>query len=387
MTKKYQICTRCVMDTSDPDIEFDENGFCNHCNEHLRYIASIIDDPKREEKLNQDVAAIKLEGKNKEYDCVIGVSGGTDSTYVAYLVNKLGLRPLAVHIDNGWNSELAVKNIEHILNKLNIDLYTVVIDWEEFRDLQISLLKASVPDCELPSDHTIRAVLWSVAIKYGIKTIVNGRNFHGEGILPWGWSYSALDWHYIKNIHKKFGKKKLKHFPHFGFARIAYTVLIKKIKLYSILNYVTYEKKDVVKVLKDELGWTDYGGKHYESVYTKFYQGYILPTKFGYDKRRAHTSSLICSGQISRDEGLAHLLEPPYPINMIEDDKAYIIKKLGLTKEEFTRIMDSEVRSYVDYKNRSYFLILDKNPLLKKALKWAKKTRILGKGFANYAAE
>lgn len=353
-SNQYQICTKTVMDTvGDPDIFFDENGVCNYYHEYKLKLAIRIQ-PKEiaEKQLEQLVLKMKANGKGKQYDCLIGVSGGVDSTYVAYLVNKLGLRPLAVHMDNGWDSELAVQNIENILFKLNIDLHTEVLDWNEFKDLQLSFLKASTPDGEIPSDHAIVAVMYSIAAKYGIKYIISGQNFRNEGMLPPSWARGYLDWKYIKSVQKIFGTQKLKTFPHIPLYKFIYYNTIKGIKNISILNYVDFNKSEAMEIIQKELGWKYYGGKHYESIYTRFYQAYILPKKFKIDKRKAHlTCLMISTGEVSREEALKLLNLPIADPHLMEDDKEYLIKKLEISSEEFERIMNLPPKTILDYPN------------------------------------
>lgn len=350
--KKYKICKRCVMDTTDPLIEFDENGVCNHCQQAEKalknepYSLAFEEKEKRFKKLAEE---IKEKGKGKQYDCIIGISGGVDSTYVAYLVKKYGLRPLAVHLDNGWNSELAVMNIENALNKLGIDLYTHVIDWEEFKDLQLSFLKASTPDSEIPSDHAIGALMYQIAEKYGLEYVLTGVNSSSESILPKEWSQGHGDWKYIKSIQKQFGTKKLKTFPHFSIFKQFYWIYIKKIKWISTLDYFDYDKEQAKKFIMDELSWRDYGGKHHESNYTKIYQAYILPTKFGYDKRKAHLSSLIVAGQITREEALEELKKPLYDEKVLNEDIEYLINKFQISRDEFEDIMKAPKKSFSNY--------------------------------------
>jgi N-acetyl sugar amidotransferase len=340
------------MDTSDPDIFFDSKGICNHC---IRYQKEL---PKRLYKgelakleLNKVVNKIKKRGENQEYDCIIGVSGGVDSTYVAYLSKELGLKPLAIHFDNGWNSELAVSNIENTLDKLGIDLFTYVINWNEFRDLQLSFLKSSTPDGEIPTDHAINALLFREANKRGIKYILSGMNFTTESISVKKWSYGHSDWKYIRNIHKLFSKKKLKNYPHYSFFNIFWYTYVKGIKSVSILNYIDYHKENVMNIIQEKLGWVNYGGKHYESVYTRFFQGYILPKKFNIDKRRGHYSDLINSGQLSRQEALEKLNIKDYKEELIRVDKEFVLKKLLLTENEFDDIMNLPKKNYTFYTN------------------------------------
>lgn len=350
MPTESRICTRWIMDTSDPEIRFDKNGYCNHCTAALEKLQNmpLNKDKSSFEKL---VLEVKENGGGKKYDCIIGLSGGTDSSYVAYRVKNAGLRPLAIHLDNGWDSELAVKNIENICNMLNIDLFTYVIDWEEFKDLQLSFLRASTPDSEIPSDHAITAILYRMATKENVKYILAGLNTATEGILPNAWSRGHADWKYIKSIQKQFGSKELRTFPHYSIFELMNFKLIKGIKWISLLDYIDYDKQEAKKIIEEEIGWRDYGLKHYESVYTKFFQGYILPTKFGFDKRRAHLSSLICAGQITREQALEEMKKDIYPPQDVEEDIEYVVNKFGMTKEEFESIMKSPPKTYWDYPN------------------------------------
>lgn len=342
MNQYYQQCSRCVLDTTATFISFDQDGVCNHCHNYdkiaKKYV--LIDEKEKKRGLDEIVALIKRYGKNKKYDCIIGLSGGVDSTYLAYLAKDLGLRPLAVHSDNGWNSELAVNNIYNIVNKLNLDLETGVINWDEFKDIQLAYLKASVVDIEIPSEQYIYGAIHEVAAKKNIKFILNGYNFVTEYGMPKGWTVdNKMDFVNLKNIHKKFGTMPMVHFPNLGFYKRFYYNKILGISSVSLLNYIPYVKKDIKKFIHDHLDWKDYGGKHYESIYTRFYQGHILPVKFNIDKRKTHLSTLICSGQITRVEALAELESDPYPFEQQMADKEYIIKKLNITAEEFEKIM------------------------------------------------
>jgi N-acetyl sugar amidotransferase len=351
-TRTYQRCTRCVMDTTDPEIQFDENGVCNHCRGYEALAQKlVIPESERQAALDRLVTEIKSKGRGREYDCIIGVSGGVDSTYVAYLVKKLGLRPLAVHLDNGWDSELAVGNIEKILRKLGIDLYTHVLDWEEFKQLQIAFLKASTPDSEVPTDHAISAILYREAARRKVPYLIIGVNTATEGIHASQWSYGHNDWRYISAINSRFGLSTISNFPHYSLFNMFYYSLFPKIQMVRILDYIQYNKEEAMRVLEEDLGWRPYGGKHYESIYTRFFQGYILPKKFGIDKRKMHLSTLIMSGQISRDEAMAELENPPYAGYMMEEDMEYVLKKFGFTQEEFQSIMTIPARSYKDFPN------------------------------------
>jgi len=348
----YRICSRCVMDTSDPDIRFDSQGFCNHCTTQIGRLNELGSPQSRTDALKKLVSDIKAAGKGRDYDCLMGVSGGVDSTYVAYLAKEYGLRPLAIHLDNGWNSELAVGNIERTLKACGIDLITHVINWEEFKDLQLSFLKASIPGMEIPTDHAITALLFAASRKHGIRYVLSGSNVASEGIMAPSWSeyYGQMDWLLIKNIHKRFGKTKLKTFPHFSMlGRFYYKLALRNISI-PILDYIDFRKSDVMRILEEELGWVYYGGKHYESIYTRFTQGYIQPRKFGFDKRRAHFSNLILMGETSRGDALMELERSPYPDAELEqNDLSLFKKKLGLSDEQFAEVMSQPTLSYNDY--------------------------------------
>jgi N-acetyl sugar amidotransferase len=352
--REYRICSKTVMDTiGDPDITFDENGVCNYFYEYsakLKIRVPQLDEGKR--KLDVMVKKIKASGKGKDYDCIIGVSGGVDSTYTAWLVKELGLRPLAVHLDNGWNSELAVKNIENILSKLDIDLYTEVLDWEMFKDLQLSFLKASTPDSEIPTDHAIVSVMYKLAAKYKVKYIISGMNFRNEGLLPPTWGRGYLDWKYIRGIQRKFGTQNISSLPHFSIFQFLYWNLVKKIRSVSFINYIDFKKDEAVEVIEKELDWKNYGGKHYESIYTRFFQAYILPNKFEIDKRKAHlTCQIISSGTPTREEAIELLKKDVADPELMEKDKIYLLKKFDITSEEFDAIMNAPIKSILDYPN------------------------------------
>lgn len=357
------------MDTTDSDIIFDENGICNHCKRAEIMLKERVFPDLAERKIQLDalVSKIKKAGKGKKYDCIIGVSGGVDSTYVAYEVLRLGLRPLAIHLDNGWNSELAVSNIEKTLNELGIDLFTYVINWEEFKDLQLSFLKASTPDSEVPTDHAIISILYKMASKYNIEYILNGVNFSTESILPLKWGYGYFDYKYIGGIQKKFGEKKIKTYPHFRLAKLFYYMKVKRIKFIPFLDFIDYKKAEAMEVIQSKLGWVYYGGKHYESIYTRFFQAYILPNKFNIDKRKGHLSSLVISNQMTRDQALEELNKPICEEGMLKDDYEYTLKKFGLTKEEFESIMQLETKTFEDYPN--HFQLFEKLKKLKNRFK------------------
>jgi len=301
--------------------------------------------------LLQLVEKIKKAGKGKKYDCVIGVSGGIDSSYVAYKAKQLGMRALLVHLDNGWNSEISVKNIKNLARILEFDYESFVLDWEEFRDIQLSFLRASIPEMETPTDIAIPGALHKVAAKYGVKYILSGGNFATEGILPKTWHYNAKDMTYFSHIIKTFGRKKMRKFPRFGWKEELYYKLFKGIKITYILNYVPYNKSEAMGVLENELGWKYYGGKHYESKYTGFVQSYIMPEKFNMDYRRATLSTQICTGEVTREEALQELRNLPYNPITAKTEKEYVCKKLGISITEFDKIMSEPSKTYRDYPN------------------------------------
>lgn len=355
MGGEYQICKRCVMDTTDPDIVFDENGYCNHCTNALQQLKDKFGDKKKnKERLQEIIQTIKTEGKNKKYDCIIGLSGGIDSSYLAYvLVKEYGIRPLAIHLDNGWNSEQAVANIHKIVTRLNIDLITHVIDWDEFKELQKAFLRASVVDLEMLSDHAIVVAINKIAQKKKIRYFLIGGNFQTESIMPRKWFFSnKIDSKNILDIYYQFGSgKKLRTFPFLSF--YDYFFFGKKYGKYLVpLSYLDYNKDTAKEILKAEVGWQDYGAKHHESFITKFYQTYILPNKFGVDKRKAHLSSLICVNQITRDEALEELQGEVFN-NPAEEKEAiaYFCKKMELSFDEFEQIMKLPRKEHNDFKS------------------------------------
>lgn len=350
MNREYKICTQCIMDTSDPDITFDEKGVCNHCKRYAEFVKNELHYENGEAELKQIVDKIKKKGADNSYDCIIGVSGGVDSTYTAFKTKELGLRPLAVHLDNGWNSELAVSNIENTLKKLEIELFTYVIDWEEFKDIQVAFLKSSTPDSEIPTDHAILAILYKIAAKENIRYIITGQNVVTEGYGVTSWSQGHGDWRYIKSINKIFSKNnRLKSYPYYNNYKFLYYTLIKRIRIIKPLNYIPYIKKEAIDILTNKLGWRAYPGKHGESIYTYFYQSYILPSKFGFDKRRIHLSALIASGQITREEALKEIAKELYSPEDLNRDKEYILKKLDLTEKIFEEIMSAPRKTFWDY--------------------------------------
>ena len=372
----YRQCTLTVMDNiADPDISFDENGVCNYYYDYKKAEEENVFTGKTgEKKLQELVKRIKDDGQGKPYDCLIGLSGGVDSTYVAWLVKQQGLRPLAVHLDNGWDSELAVMNVENIITRLGFDLFTLVVNWEEFKDIQLSYLKASVVDIEVVSDHAIFATMYKLAKEKNIGYIISGTNVVTEHIMPPSWLYKKMDFINLKDIHRQYGTVRLKTYPTFDFVKHVYYSSVLKLTPISILNYVPYNKKEIKELIKKELGWRDYGGKHYESLFTKFYQAYILPEKFKIDKRKAHLSTLICSGQISKEEAVKELEAPLYTPAELKQDKDYVLKKLGLTDEAFEAIMQHPPRKHEEFKTdtnlkEGYMNLLRKTEKFRRILK------------------
>lgn len=345
------------MDTSDPDIRFNSEGICNHCTAALHRIEKQIGASEDlEHKLLSLTQQIKREGENKEFDCIIGMSGGVDSTTVAYLVKQLGLRPLAIHLDNGWNTEISVDNIHNTLEVLDIELYTHVIEWDEFKDIQLSFLKASVPNCEIPTDHGIAALLFNAAANNGTRFILSGSNLSSESIMPLAWGHYHQDLKHLKAVYKTFYHKTIKTLPTISLLQYLNFVFRKGIRQIPFLNYINYDRNKYKAVLSKELGWRDYGSKHHESIWTRFFQGYYLPVKFGYDKRRAHLSSLICSGGMTRDEALEKMLEPTYPEALMKEDRLFVVKKFGLSENEFDSIVNAKPCAHSEYPGH-YFLL------------------------------
>jgi len=343
------------MDTSDPDIEFDNEGVCSHCYSYDTMSRSppySLSPQEKQQELLKIIDRIKSEGIGKPYDCVLGLSGGVDSSYLAYLAKKeFGLRPLAIHLDNGWDSELSIQNIERLCKRLEIDLQTYVIDWEEFRDIQLAFLYASTPDSEIPSDHAIFTMWRQIPAQMGIRFFLCGSNRATESTSVKAWSQGHSDWEYIKSVHQAFGHRAIKTFPHFGRLKLFYWGSIKRISVINILDYIDYNKADAKKMLIEKVGWRDYGGKHYESLYTKFYQAYILPEKFGYDKRRMHLTSLIHSGQIQREQALNELQKTIYAKQELKEDRQYVLNNLRISEEEFQKIMHLPKKTIDDYRS------------------------------------
>lgn len=362
MVSQHRVCSRSLLDTTIPGIRFDEKGVSQFCNIYDELEKLYPLGKEGETALQKLIRKIKLTGKNNKYDCILGVSGGTDSMYTLYQAVKSGLRPLAVHFDNGWNSKIAVKNIKSGCEKLNVDLYTYVVDWEEFKDLQISFLKASTPDGEIPTDVGIHATLIKTAAAENVKYVLNGHSFRTEFVMPIGWTY--MDGKYIRSVQKKFGKKSLKTFPNFTIYDMIWYNIIKGIKVVPFLNFFNYEKEKVRGLLEKELGWEYYGGHHHESTYTHFFQSYYLPKKFDIDKRKTELTAMVLSGHATRENALKEIENNPYHFEQEVVD--YAIGKLGLSKNEFEQIMNLPKKSFNDYP--TYFPVIKAlKPLIKLA--------------------
>ena len=353
----YRMCNRCVMDTSDSEISFDANGHCNHCNNYFNRIAPMSYQGKdSDEAFAKGIEQIKQRGRGRKYDCVIGISGGIDSSYVAYLAKKNGLRALLVHLNNGWDTSISEQNIQVVVDKLGFDYEVFTPDLEAFRKMQVAFLRSSTPDIESPTDMLIQYAVHHFAVKYDVKYIISGGNFATEGILPNTWFYNAKDCRYCKSIINTIipgqeGREVLQKIPKFGWAQELYCKLIKGIKTVYFLNYVDYNKDQVRQLLSNELGWKSYEGKHGESLYTAFEQFYILPKKFNVDYRRATFSTQICAGTMTREEALRQLEMPAFKEEEIKTVIEEICAHLQITTKEFDEIMQQKPLSYRDYKN------------------------------------
>lgn len=361
---EYRQCTRCVMDTSDKNIQFNEQGFCNHC---VGFFENTVNNwfpnADGEARLKKMLEKIRIEGASSEYDCIIGLSGGVDSSYLALKAKNWGLRPLVVHVDAGWNSELAVFNIENIIKYCKFDLHTHVVDWREMRELHLAYLASGIANQDVPQDHIFMATLYHFAVKNKIKYILSGGNTATESIFPSSWHGSAMDSVNLKYIFKQYGKKiKLRQYKTIGF--FEYFILypfIKKMRTFRPLDYMPYNKEDAIAELENTCGWRSYDRKHGESFFTKFFQNYYLPTRFGFDKRRPHLSSLIVSGQISREDALNELNSPLYSNTELEFDKNYICKKLKISRQDLDVYMTLEKNYYENMKNwNKYYLLIKK---------------------------
>ncbi|WP_165672400.1 N-acetyl sugar amidotransferase [Metapseudomonas otitidis] len=349
----YQCCTRCVMDTTDPEITFDEQGICNHCHQFdQRACAEWFPNAEGRNRWAALVEQIKASGKGQEYDCILGLSGGVDSSYLAIKVHEWGLRPLVMHVDAGWNSELAVANIEAIVKYCGYDLHTHVVDWEDMRDLHLAYLRAAVANQDVPQDHIFFSSLYHFATSNGVRYILSGGNLATEGIFPGSWHGSAMYAINLRAIHKQYGERQLRNYKTISFfdCYIKYP-FFKKMRTLRPLNYMPYDKASALKELEQTVGYKPYPRKHGESLFTKLFQNYYLPEKFGMDKRLPHLSSLIVLGQISREQALAKLEEPLYDAAELEVDIAYFCKKLRITRQAFDELIKAPIHHYSDFPN------------------------------------
>lgn len=376
-----QICTRCVMDNSDPGIEFDENGVCSACKQymHNRELSG-YHSGESEKKLQETVAMMKENSKDSDYDCVLGISGGVDSAYMAYLAHQLGLRVLAVHVDSGWNSEVAVRNIEKMCEKLNIQLHTYVMDWPTMKELTRAFMLSGLANLDVPQDHLFCAAIYQMARKYRVRYILNGSNIATEGAdAPFSLQHTYRDAWHLKSIYRKHGRgKSLKKYPVLSLWE-AWMGLPGVTKI-NLLNYVPYSKKVAIETLSREFGWEYYGGKHFESRFTKYFQSVYLPRKFGYDKRRAHLSCLILNGEMTRDEALAELEKPPYPLEQQKEDESYILKKLDVDPAQWQRILEAPPTPDDAYFSQQKLFDLARRLLGQKGLDRIKQRRYTAKG-------
>lgn len=354
--RPYQICANCVMDTSDSKIVFDVNGVCDHCNTFYKKVRpNWHTDERGRQALQKIVSQIKQSGTGKDFDCIIGMSGGIDSSYLTFIAKeKLGLRPLVFHVDAGWNSQEAVNNIEKLIDTLGLDLYTEVIDWEEMRALQLAFFKSGVPHIDTPQDHAFFATMYKFAEQHDVKYILTGANLSTECIRnPIEWMYYQSDSIQLRDIHRQFGTQPLINFPVTSILRHkVYLPYIKGIKVVRPLNYLPYVKEEAIRLLVDQFGWQPYPQKHFESRFTKFYEGYWLPKKFGYDPRRVQYSSLIVTNQMTREQALEKLERPSYDEATTAQEFEYVATKLGISVAELQGYLDAPNKTYKDYKSQ-----------------------------------
>ena len=354
--KQLQICTNCVMDTTDAKIRFDERGVCDHCNNYYQNILpNWHTDERGTQALQKIVDDIKAAGRGKDFDCIIGMSGGIDSSYLTYIAKEqFGLRPLVFHVDAGWNSQIAVNNIEKLIDALGLDLYTEVIDWEEMRDLQLAFFKAGVPHVDTPQDHAFFATMYNFAERHKIKYILTGANLSTECIRnPIEWMYYQSDSIQLKDIHNKFGTRPIVNFPITSILRHKlFLKYVKGVKVVTPLNYIPYVKVEAMQLLIDNFGWQPYPQKHFESRFTKFYESYWLPKKFGFDTRKVQYSSLILTNQMTREEALERLSRPAYDEATVAQDFEYVATKLGISVGELQGYMDGENKTFRDYESQ-----------------------------------
>lgn len=372
----YRVCTRCVMDSSDPGVTFDENGVCSSCTRYLEARALGGYRPGVSEKeLEHTVSVMKERSRGLAYDCILGISGGVDSAYMLSIASKLGLRVLAVHVDSGWNSETAVRNIERMCQKLGVQLHTYVVDWPTMKELQRAYMLSGVANLDVPQDHLFCAAVYQAARKYKVRYILNGSNLATEGAAPpFTMQHSYRDTWHLNSIYRKHGRgKSLRKYPRLSLWE-AWMGLPGVTKI-NLLDSVPYSKKEAIETLSREFGWEYYGGKHFESRFTKYFQSVYLPRKFGYDKRRYHLSCLVMNGEMTRAEALNELEQPPYPVEQQREDEAYILKKLDLDPEEWRKILDAPPTPDDAYFSQAKLFNLAQRLLGRKGLDRIKKKR------------
>lgn len=356
MERSYQVCEKCVMDTTDSNIVFDDNGVCDHCNTFYSKIKPFWHTDERGAKaLESLVNKIKKEASKQDFDCMMGMSGGIDSSYLLYkMVTVYGLRPLVFHVDAGWNSQIAVNNIERLVDGLGVDLYTEVINWEEMKDLQLAFFKSGVPHIDVPQDHAFFATMYKFASKFKVKTILTGGNYSTECVRnPLEWMYYQSDSIQLLDIYKKHGTGKLKDYKVTNILwHKVWLPYFRGIKLYRPLDYISYNKEEAMRELVDKFGYQKYPQKHFESRFTRFYEGFWLPQRFGYDTRKVQYSSLILTGQMTRDEAIEKLKEAVYTKDQINDDFEFISNKLGITTVELWSYFNAPKKTFKDYKSQ-----------------------------------
>lgn len=352
----HTVCTNCVMDTTDSAITFAEDGVCDHCRDFENNVKpNWHTDEQGRAQLAPIIEQVRAAGKGQDFDCILGLSGGLDSSYMLHLlVKEYDLRPLVFHVDGGWNSDLAVSNIQMLVEKLGVDLFTEVIDWEDMRDFQLAFFKSGISQIDIPQDHAFVATLYKFANKYGVKHIMNGGNISTECVRnPLEWLYYGTDMWLINDIRKQFCTRPLNNYP---FSSVLfhkfYLRYLKRVQVVRPLNYMPYSKELAINTLRDEYGWRAYPQKHFESRFTKFFEGYWMPTRFGYDTRKVQFSSLILTEQMTREEALEKLKMPAYDPETIDDEFAYIAKKLGIGVDELRDYHTMPLKSYTDYRNQ-----------------------------------
>ena len=349
----YQICIHCVMDKSDSEIAFDQDGVCNHCRNFLNVTSkNWFPNEPGQQRLKSILDRIKSDGKGKQYDCTLGLSGGVDSSYLAIKAHEWGLRPLVIHVDTGWNSDMSMSNVERIVKHCGFELHTEVIDWEEMKDLQLAYLRSGISNQDVPQDHAIFASVYNYSIRNGIRCILSGGNTATESILPESWHGNAMDAINLRAIHRQFGERALRRFPIISFWKLYILYpLILRMRPIRLLNYIPYSRNSAIQEMNALCGWKPYGYKHGESQFTRLFQNDFLPRKFGYDKRRPHFSSLIVSGQMTRDEALESLAQPLYAPHELADDIAYLCSKLDITRTQFDQFLSLPNRHYSEFPN------------------------------------